>query len=107
MSWKGKAFIHHMNDDYQQSGQIVEEISPGLLLVRIDRINVDTDKRFPAPEMFLVKVEDMVAKVTKDGNCDHPWEIFESYAKLNEFLDFLEKYEEDETTPDPYQHQVN
>lgn len=95
MSWAGKTF-HRMMDDIFQSGEIVEEVSPGLLLVRFDRFNQKTEKMFPEPEMVLIRVEDMIAKKCKDGTYDHDWDIFEDRKALDAFVEFIESLGDDE-----------
>ncbi len=94
MSWKGKAFYHWLPGDFAQSGEIIEEVSPGLLLVRFDRFNEKTGG-FPAPEMVLIRVDDLVAKPSEDGY-EHPWDIFEDRKALEDFHAFIDGLDEEE-----------
>ena len=95
MSWAGKAFHRILADDCQ-TWEIIEEVSPGLLLIRFDRFNPKTGKMFPAYEMMLVRAEDLISRPCKDGSYDHDWDIFENRKALEDFVAFLESLGDDE-----------
>ena len=90
MTWAGKAFFRDVSEGLLEVGEIFEEVSPGLLLVRFDRKNIRTDERFVPMQMTLIRVDDLIARKCKDGSYDEEWDIFESRKALDDYLKFLD-----------------
>lgn len=106
MTWAGKAFFRDVSEGLIEVGEIFEEVSPGLLLVRFDRKNIRTDKRFTPAQMVLIRVDDLIARKCKDGTYDEEWEIFESRKALDDYLAILDADDGDEDEK-PTAKQVN
>lgn len=91
MSLVGK-FFSHMGKDYHQSGEVIEQITPDIVLLRCDR---DKASGIPGGSSIAVSITSMVTKLNKAGEPEVDWEFFDSRAALDGFLSWLDNPHED------------
>lgn len=91
MSLVGK-FFFHMGKEYHQSGEVIEQITPDIVLLRCDR---DKSLGVPGYASIAVSINSMVTKFNKTGDPEVDWEFFDSRAAIDEFLSWLDNPHED------------
>ena len=90
MSLAGKWFLHFAKD-HIHLGQVVEQISPDVVLVKFDEHEVAEIK-----PMALINVSLLLTKMDKDGCPSQGSEFFDSYADLSEFLQQVRQSDDDQ-----------
>jgi hypothetical protein len=85
MSLVGK-FVFHSNSEYHQAGEIVEQITPEIVLVRWDKANASS--QLPGNPMVLVAIS---AMLERDGDDDMipAWEFFDTREELDAYHEWL------------------
>jgi hypothetical protein len=83
MSMVGK-FFFCAGKEYTQTGEIIEQPSPDIVLVRFDHCD-----HIP-PTMTLVAVSEMVSVMRPDGSVDSDWEFFATREQLDTWMAWLE-----------------
>ena len=83
MSMVGK-FFFYAGKEYSQTGEIIEQLSPDLVLVRFDRC-----EHIP-PTLTLVAVSSMVSVMKPDGAVDSDWEFFATRDQLDTWMAWLD-----------------
>ncbi len=90
MSLVGKFFIHFAKKHYH-IGQVIEQISPEIILVKFDESEVDEI----AP-MVLISISLLLTKLDKDG-CPSPGsEFFDTNEELYDFLEQMSSSDDDQ-----------
>ena len=86
MSLVGK-FFFHCGKDYSQAGEIIEQVDD-MLLVRFEKC-----EHIPA-SMVVLPVSSIVGHLTAEGGFEGDWELFNSRAELDAWLEWLEAPDE-------------
>ena len=95
MSLAGKFFIHFAKDHYH-IGEVVDQISPEVILVRFDESEIDG-----VSPMVLVNISLLLTKMNKDGCPHHGCDFFSSHEDLNDFLDRVSSSDDDGAAAKP------
>lgn len=84
MSLVGK-FAFYMGKEYHQVGQVIEEVSPCVYLVKWDKVKDVTDAS-PVNPMILVSITTMLER---DDNGIQCWEFYQTREELDTFHEWL------------------
>lgn len=92
MSLIGKFFYRW---EHAQSGEIIDEPAPGLVLIRFDSYP-ETGKK-PSKLMAMIRIEEMVTPQIKtgveEGDYDLVWSFFNSREELDDLMTELDSYD--------------
>lgn len=91
MSLVGK-FFFHCGKEYTQTGEVVDQLTPEVVVVKFDHC-----EHVP-PSLTVLSISSMVSKMKPDGAVDGDWEIFNSRAELDTWLEWLDPPTDKEAT---------
>jgi hypothetical protein len=83
VSLVGKFFFCH-GAEYSQSGEVVEELGPDLLLLKFDK-----REGVPTGATSVFEIAAFLAELSPDGILVSPWEFFVSRKELDAYVNWL------------------
>lgn len=83
MSLVGK-FFFCCGAEYSQSGEIVGDHGPDVLLAKFDKRD-----GVPPGAISAFEVSSFLAELNPDGTLDSPWEFFETRKELDAYMKWL------------------
>ena len=95
MSLAGKFFLHFAKDHFHVV-EVIEQISPDVVLVKFDESEVDE-----ISPMVLINVSLLLTKLDKDGCPSNGCEFFNSHQDLNDFLESVRGSPDDDGASKP------
>ena len=78
-------FVVHWGADYHQSGEIISQPTPEIILVRFDRSD-----GVPQGAMMLLPLASLIAELDENNCPDPKWEFFNSKKELRAFCEWLD-----------------
>ncbi len=86
MSLVGKFFLH-CGEKHLHTGEIVDQITPEIFLVRLDK---NPDSSVPCDSSIAIPVSEFVATMESCGCPSAEWEFFDSRKELDKYQEWLD-----------------
>jgi hypothetical protein len=84
MSLVGKFFLH-CGEKHLHTGEIIDQITPEIVLVRLDK-----SSDIPNNSSIAIPVSEFVSTMDADGRPSAEWEFFDSREELGKFEEWLD-----------------
>ncbi len=97
MSLVGK-FVFYMGPDYHQSGEIIEQVAPDVVLIKWDNLGKNVDDPSPDGAMILMSISSMIKSEEEDAST---WDIYATREELQAFHEWLCKPSKESPSPKP------
>jgi hypothetical protein len=86
MSLVGKFFLH-CGEKYLHTGEIIDQITPEIVLVRFEKGSSDV----PDNSSIAIPVSEFVSTMDSNGCPSAEWEFFDSRKELDKYQEWLDR----------------